>query len=84
MTLSMMQTKDNPTIDTFQDAETGKWVPWPEAYTIETASNSVFARERLPSEAEAGDCWRSAVRSTAVALTRGGFLREDMERAVVA
>jgi len=78
LTLSHIQTKNDQPIDTLQDAETTKWVPWPEAHTNKGVADNGTSRGRLPSEVEAGDCWRSA------ALSSGCFIREEMERAGVA
>lgn len=79
----------------FQDANTARWIPWPEAHAPineltssskleEMNSDATFhsiGRGRLPSEAEAGDCWRAAVRMPAVGYASSCLYRKDMEKA---
>jgi len=70
LTLSRIQTNNDHAIDILQDADTAKWIPWPEAHTNESVADKGFSRKRLSSEVEAAECWRSAV--------VGRLVREEM------
>ena len=87
---SSLKTDDSSVVDTLQDSATSKWKPWPNAYvenqsSINTAnalSEQVQGADGqetnfLDSEAEAGECWRAAVRSSFPGTC---FFREDMEK----
>ncbi|KAK5090677.1 hypothetical protein LTR05_000852 [Lithohypha guttulata] len=79
-----------------QEAETKRWLPWPEAHTADVGQQHVLtseemkaAREKsrmsMSSETEAAECWRSAVNlpKPTVAYSSKSFLRMEMERAGV-
>lgn len=67
----------NNAADSVQQAETSKWVPWPEAH-VDAAKD---ARSGLWPDVEAAECWRSAIRSQVVANTSNCFFRHEMEKA---
>lgn len=83
-TLTLTNSKNNITSssEVFQDSHTMKWEPWPEAHVEEAREHLVNEHQKygnqrdarafhLESEAEAGECWRSAVKC---------FPRADVER----
>lgn len=78
LTLSDPTKEQERPADAFQDFQTMKWEPWPEAH-IEDEQKAFQTNEKIcssrnaryDSEAEAGECWRSAVKC---------FFRTDMER----
>lgn len=80
-----------------QEAESKKWLPWPEAHAADLTLHAglsdeeldkarTFSRRRLDSEAEAAECWRTAVNMPKgqVGYLSTCFLRKQMEEAGLA